>query len=132
MKRILATIFLYLTICAPAFCTEFLEVSLIRVISNPDLFDGKKIRVSGFLHLEYEGDALYVHRDDATYSLRKNGISINLDDQKMSKWARLNDHYVVVEGQFLSGSKGHMDLSSGVLQNITRVDERPGPRKRAQ
>jgi hypothetical protein len=31
------------------------EVTLVQLIANPDRFDGKVIRLSGFLWLEFEG-----------------------------------------------------------------------------
>ena len=32
------------------------DVSLIQLIANPQMFDGKLVRVIGFLRLEFEGN----------------------------------------------------------------------------
>lgn len=133
MKRTVRLLFvmLGLMICAPAFSTEPVDVSLISVISNPALYEGKNIRIIGFLHFEFEGDAVYVHQDDSSYSITKNGIAIAVSDKQRSEWWRLNDQYVMIEGQFTSRVKGHMELWSGTVQNITRLSGR-GRKARAR
>jgi hypothetical protein len=40
------------------------DVSVVQLIANPQLFDGKKVRFVGFLRREFEGDAFYLHRVD--------------------------------------------------------------------
>jgi hypothetical protein len=50
------------------------HVSLIHLIANPEAFDGKPVSVMGFFRYEFEGTALYVHREDYEHALSKNGI----------------------------------------------------------
>jgi len=45
------------------------EVSLVQLIANPAEWDGKRVMVSGYLHLEFEGNALHLHRDDHVYQM---------------------------------------------------------------
>ena len=52
------------------------KISLIQLISNPKKYDGKVIEVIGFLSLEFEGQALYLQKEDYEYFNRKNGVSI--------------------------------------------------------
>jgi len=40
------------------------DVSLIQLIANPQAYDGKTVRITGFLHLEFEGNAIYLHNED--------------------------------------------------------------------
>lgn len=134
-RRAMRTLkFLIAALCfavhAPAFSVDTPDVSLVSLISSPALFDGKVVRITGFLHFEYEGDAIYLHADDADYSIRKNGIAISFNDQQARMWSRWNDRYVTIEGQFVSSSKGHVDLWSGALQNITQVRQRPTHKNR--
>lgn len=58
-------------ICRGVYADEFQDVSVIQLISTPELFNGKDVRVIGFLHLEFEGDAVYVHRDDFDHAIEK-------------------------------------------------------------
>ena len=52
------------------------KISLIELIANPTKYDGKVIEVMGFLSLEFEGQALYLQKDDYEYFNLKNGVSI--------------------------------------------------------
>ena len=35
------------------------NISLIRLIATPEKYDGKRIQVIGYLHIEFEGTAIY-------------------------------------------------------------------------
>ena len=39
------------------------DVSMVQLIATPEKFDGKFVRVHGFLNLGFEGDSLYLHRE---------------------------------------------------------------------
>jgi hypothetical protein len=91
-----------------------LEVSLIQIIARPSDFDGEYVRVSGFYRHEFEGNALYLHREDYAQGLRKNGLWMNgkADD---------NMKYILVEGRFNAQSLGHLGLWSGEIEAVTRT-----------
>ena len=36
------------------------QVSILQLIVTPERYDTKKVQVEGFLHLEFEGNALYL------------------------------------------------------------------------
>lgn len=97
------------------------DVSLIQLIANPEQFNGKDVCVIGFLHLEFEGDAVYSHRDDYEYSILKNSVSINLSESQIHSWRKLSGGYVIIQGRFNSVEQGHFGARSGSLQNITRL-----------
>lgn len=97
------------------------EVSMIQLIANPQSLDGNKVRVIGFVHMEFEGNAVYLHREDFERSIAKNGLSINLSDSQSRRWRELNNQYVIIEGTFSYGEKGHFESWSGSLQDITRL-----------
>ena len=40
------------------------NVSLVKLIANPEKYNGKRIQVIGYLHLEFEGNAIYLHEED--------------------------------------------------------------------
>lgn len=54
------------------------DVSLIQLLANPQAYDGKIVRIIGFIHLEFEGNVIYLHEDDFRYGLTKNGLWIDL------------------------------------------------------
>jgi hypothetical protein len=62
---------------APLIAQEPTDVTLVQLIANPEKFDGRLIRVIGFLRLEFEGDVLYLHREDFEKQLTENGLWLN-------------------------------------------------------
>ncbi|MDR3157746.1 MAG: hypothetical protein LBU11_01785 [Zoogloeaceae bacterium] len=115
---------------------EMALVSLIQLIANPEKYHGKTVLVSGFMHLEFEGHALYLHRDDAMHFLSRNGIWVDWYDweegdgeEKLRSRNEFfdqfllphNDSYVVMEGVFNAKNTGHFGLWSGGIEQIKRV-----------
>ena len=97
------------------------EVSLVQLIANPADFAGKRVRVFGFCRLEFEGTALYLHRDDAEWGIAKNGFWLGVGWPVPESFRPLGDEYVLVEGVVDPQRKGHMGSWSGSLIEITRM-----------
>ena len=100
---------------------EPMDISLIGLIAAPKDFDGKQVRLIGFLRLEFEGNAIYLHKEDYLRGITKNGLWLELGANSR-KPANLSDQYVIVEGVFSARDHGHMDLWSGSIHDITRLD----------
>jgi hypothetical protein len=93
------------------------RVPLIALIANPSLYDGRRVETSGYLNLEFEGDALYVGKDDFEAFATQNGVWF--DGPKMADMnARraLDRHYVQASGIFHAGQKGHLGAWRGALE----------------
>ncbi len=97
-------------------------VSLIQLISNPSEFDGELVRVIGYCRLEFEGSALYLHREDFEYVINKNAVWLDVRSLISTSQPNLNNRYVIVEGVFDSKDKGHMDNYSGCIKEIRRFN----------
>jgi hypothetical protein len=105
------------------------DVSVIQLIANPEAYDQKLVRITGYLHLEFEGDVIYLHREDFDNALTKNGIWINLPkDITSGQIKAVNDHYVICTGRFVAGRHGHMGMNSGEMDDVTRIETWFGPR----
>ena len=91
-----------------------LEVSLIRIIADPDAFDGEYVRVQGFYRYEFEGTAIYVHRADYEHALYRNGLWVTSGPD-------LDQQYVLLEGRFSAARRGHLGLWSGSIEDVTRM-----------
>ena|SRR5262245_9176263 len=100
--------------------TEVGLVSMIQLLSDPEKFNGKRIQVVGFVHLEFEGNAIYLNRDDFLYGIEKNALWLSIQDP-ISDFRELNDSYVLVEGTFNADEKGHVRMWSGSLEKITKL-----------
>lgn len=94
-------------------------VSMIQLIANPEKYDGQYVRVMGFLRLEFEGNALYLHQEDYEESLSKNGVWVDVVETEANR--KFNMKYVVIEGTFTS-NQGHMWAWSGGIRDIKRME----------
>jgi hypothetical protein len=99
-------------------CTLY-SVSLIELIANPTQFDGKRVRIIGFLRLEFEGTAIYLSREDFENGITKNGLWVSTDQLDNT----LSNRYVLLEGTFNASNPGHRGLWSGAIEKITRVQK---------
>lgn len=99
-------------------CTLY-GVSLYELIARPEVFHGRRVRVIGFAHFEFEGDGLYVHREDWERSISMNGLWIHPPSTGADS---LNNHYLLVEGRFNAKMRGHFGMWGGSLDSVTRYE----------
>jgi hypothetical protein len=99
------------------------DVSMIQLIANPQAWDGKHIRVIGFLRLEFEGDALYLHKEDYVHGIATDAVWIDRPASLTSAQQNaINSDYVICEGIFRAGKHGHMGMFSGTISDINRLE----------
>jgi hypothetical protein len=99
------------------------QLELINLIATPEKYDGKLIRVVGYLNLEFEGNALYLNKEDYKESLFRNAVWVNLTRKEtIEKTKTYSKQYVVIEGTFVMSDTGHMGLFSGGITQISRID----------
>ena len=116
-------------------CNSFAEgnsalpVSIYQLIANPEKYDRKEVYVIGFMHMEFEGDAIYAHREDWTHTLIQNGIAFDIPKSSYSSWMKINNNYVVVQGIFSATERGHLALRAGTLTKITKLVKWRGPKR---
>ncbi len=101
-----------------------ISVSMINLIATPDKYHGKLVRVIGVSNLEFEGYKIYLSKEHRDIGVTKNSIWISIDYDSVGKTedklVKYNGQYVLVEGIFDKDYKGHLDLNSGSIMNITR------------
>jgi hypothetical protein len=107
---------------AQGIAAEIPEVSLIQLIATPDKFDGKRVMVVGVSEIEFEGNALYLHKEDRDLSLYKNALWLEVPKDKEALWKAHSSKYVLVVGTFRAGNLGHEDMFSGALEGIIRFE----------
>lgn len=100
------------------------EVSFIQLIATPERYHGKFVEVVGYMNLEFEGNAIYFHKEDFDHGLTKNGfwVEFSRDITKHKKLEGYSRQYVIIIGIFDMESKGHFGLFSGEIRDITRLD----------
>lgn len=113
--------------CLSLFCGltfgQTVDVSLINLIATPKDFDGKRVRVIGYVRFEFEfeGDSIYLHKEDSLRHIAKNGLWLGVDMPAKQK-VRVNNRYAIVEGVFSMEEMGHFGMWSGSLKQVTRLD----------
>lgn len=97
-----------------------MDASLIELIGAPERFRGRWVRVIGYVVLEFEGTAIFLHEEDYARGLVRNGLWLDVDRNGASLPPRPG--YAVVEAQFDPDQHGHMALFSGGLRRIGRLE----------
>jgi hypothetical protein len=103
--------------------------SLIELIARPELYDGKRVRVIGFVNFEFEGNALYVSQEDWRQMITRNGVWVDpelalptgIERDTTSPYYRPNRRYVLLEGKFHGGRGGHFGMWSGSIDSVSRI-----------
>jgi hypothetical protein len=121
MKGIALACVMTALLVSPIQAQEPTDVTLVRLMANPEKFDGKLIRVIGFLRLEFEGNVLYLHREDYENAILGNGIWVDVTPVITEQRATLNMNYVLLEGMFIAGERGHMGMWSGSIKKVRRA-----------
>jgi hypothetical protein len=104
-------------------------VSLVALLSRPEDFDGKAVQVVGYGHLEFEGNALYLHQEDCERGLVTNSIRLALPGD--GPFLPFNDRYVIVAGVFRA-TPGEAAIRPGTLTEIFRYDPLPTREQRRE
>jgi hypothetical protein len=97
-------------------------VSILALIANPRDFDGKYVRVVGYVVSQIEMWAVFSSEADCRNGVTKNGIWLDTYD---TPYAHVNEAYAVVEGTFDATSLGHLGMWSGTIREISRLELSP-------
>jgi hypothetical protein len=102
-------------------------VSMQQVVAEPQRFDGQRIRVSGFLRLEFDRNALYLSRNDFNESVAAHALRLELSNSQLRSLGKLNNGRVSVEGTFAAKKGGPW---AGSLHRVAeiRMARKPGKR----
>ena len=98
------------------------------MLANPEKYDGKEIQIIGYLHLEFEGNGLYLHKEDYDHSIG-NMIWVDATPDMKKAIKEINDKFVIIRGVFDAKHHGHLGLFLGTLTKITRCDVWSDPKK---
>ena len=131
LRKIVFLVFLFV-LPASLSAAEPLNVSLIQLIATPEDFNGKKVRVSGFLHVKFEDSVLYLSKDHADHIMGRNGLWIdysqNIDTfpEDIEDIIYFDGKAVTLEGIFIFEDEmghGHFGLNSGMISETDRIIE---------
>jgi hypothetical protein len=95
------------------------DASIIQLLARPEVYNGKQVRLKGYIHLAFEGNGIYLHREDQQRSLYSNGLWVEFKPgAKITP--ECQDRYVLVVGTFAPSGRGHMSLWGGTVKDIFR------------
>ena len=97
-------------------------VSLIELLARPDKFDGKLVRVQGFLRIGHEPRhgvevILYLHEEDARNLLGSNAILVIPSKEMLTDEEKIDRMYVMLTGSF-HAVHANKELHAGVIKEI--------------
>jgi hypothetical protein len=104
-------------------------VALVELISRPEIYSGRRVKVVGWLHLEPEGDALYLHREDYERTIAGNSLRFSAPQAFMQRADEFNDEYCLVIATFVAYEAGANTVHSGGLKDVTAVLRIPETRE---
>ncbi len=109
-------------IAEDAECPRY-QTTIIQLLARPEIFDGKRVIVTGYIHRGFEDNGIYVRHQDFEDGLRHNGLWV--DSFRVTADAEeCQDSYVILEGLFVSRSYGHYGLWSGRITDVSRCNPR--------
>jgi hypothetical protein len=98
-------------------------ISMVQLLASPDKYDGKYVRVSGYMHLEPQANAIYLHREDVEHHLLKNGVWVAAAEGVSLEACQ--DAYVIIEGLFRARNSDNARYWSGAVTRVTRCQKVP-------
>lgn len=93
------------------------------ILAQPARYHGRRIRITGYHHSEFEHSSLSAGPDSVwkcEESVWLGGMShfANPDD-----FVSHNDAFITVEGTFTAGRSGHLGLWAGKIDRLTKVEK---------
>jgi hypothetical protein len=79
--------------------------------------------VQGYVHFEFEGNGIYLHREDKQHHVTKNGLWLIRRPEQ--SFPGCQDTYANVIGTFHAENTGHMGMWSGSIGEITTCAKLP-------
>jgi len=101
------------------------DAGMVALVALPEKYEGKFVRTHGFLCVEFEGDALYLHEEDYRHRLTKNSLALRLSDPQRQEFKAMNLRYVLVEGTVYARGPESRDRWSGAIGKVTRLEAWP-------
>ena len=100
------------------------DVSIVELLGGPERFRGQRVRLIGFVSLEFEGKAVYLHEEDYVRAIMRNALWLEVAGNGPAALAKPG--YAIIEGRYEPDSHGHMSMFSGALTQVTRMSPWPG------
>jgi hypothetical protein len=91
------------------------NVSIVQLLANPKSYHGRLIRVDGYVNLEFEGNAIYLHKEDFDFHMTSNSFWLNAAKCIGPDKKPFTTGYASVIGTFDSTDNGHLGQWPGAI-----------------
>jgi hypothetical protein len=98
------------------------RVSLVSILADAKAWHGKPVRVGGYMHLEFEGNQLCLHRDDVEFLVQTNCVWLDVPPHQLTG---INDRYVALEGVVDAAKRGHLGRYQATIGRVTSIGALP-------
>jgi hypothetical protein len=96
---------------------------MVQLLAQPEAFRAARVQVIGFVSVEREGTAIYLHKEDFLQGISPNAVWLDLERALVIPPQKSGS--AIVEGRFNPDEHGHMHLFSGALEEVDRVTPLP-------
>ena len=100
---------------------DAIHVSMLQLISTPEKYDGKLVRVIGVGNIGFEDNCISLSKEDWKYMT---GNEIWLEFSELATpyedAVKYNGEYVIIEGVYNKENRGHMGLFHGAIEHVSR------------
>jgi hypothetical protein len=97
-----------------------LPVSIVKLLAQPASNNAKRVQVSGFLVLDFEGQALYLHREDYQEGLTRNAVRVALLPEQLKQYEDFAGSYVSIGASFIK-RRNSEDIFTGSLFDVKEI-----------
>ena len=97
--------------------------TLLQLLADPARYHDRRVVVLGYCRLEFEGLAIYLHKEDYTQGLG-NMVWLDLERKDITP-VRKQISYCLVAGTYSAKNRGHKGMFSGAIEQITRYESWP-------
>ena len=95
-------------------------MSIVTLLAQADSQKTKRVQVQGFLVLDFEGERLYLHKEDYDLQLFMNSVYVALSPDQKIQYKELDKSYVTIEASF-HGRRSTEEIFSGSLFNVREI-----------
>ncbi|MGD0155552.1 MAG: hypothetical protein ABSB50_05620 [Terracidiphilus sp.] len=95
-------------------------VSIVTLLAQSASHKTKRVQVSGFMVLDFEGERLYLHEEDYQVGLYMNSLYLALSPAQREQYKAMDKHYVTLEA-FFHGRRSAEDDFAGELWDVREV-----------
>jgi len=99
-----------------------LRVSIVQLVATPEKYDGNLVDVVGFLNFGFEGDWLFLHKEDYDNGIDANAVRVERTKDMMRDIEKVHRNYVHIVGVFRQEASNSGFASEGHIVDVQKCE----------